>query len=194
MFNKTKIIRKEQLHQGYLSVAKYDLQVPSLNEKKAARIVREQEIVNTSDSVLVLVYVPKSDSFVLCREFRPGVFLNHAKDDPFILQGVAGTIENHERPEETAHKEVYEETGLEIKTLQPIAAVYKSPGILTEKAYLYYAEITGSPKSGFYGVGNEEIKTVIINRKEVFSLMDEFKILDSATLLALTWFRVQKNG
>ena len=190
--SQAKMIAREHVYDGYLGFYKYRLQIPSLNPHKTPFILDGQEVVHTADSVLVLIYAPTIDSFVFCKEFRPGVFFNNTDDDPFILQCVAGTIEASEQPGDTAFKEVKEETGITIDEIKLIASVYKSPGIITEKAFLYYAECSGSPQGGLHGVGvgDEEIETTIISRKKTFELMDEFNILDAATLLALNWFKV----
>lgn len=187
--SQVKLIARKHLYDGYLSFDKYRLQIPSLHPHKETLILDDQEVVHTADSVLVLIYAPKIDSFVFCKEFRPGVFFNNPDDDPFILQCVAGTIEANETPADTAVKEVKEETGITIDDIKLIASVYKSPGIITEKTCLYYAECSDSPQAGLYGVGEEEIETTIISRKKTFALMDEYKILDAATLLALNWFK-----
>lgn len=193
MAKKTKSILKEKLYEGYLKLYTYDLEIPSLNSKKSYVHVKNREVVHSSDSILVLIYAPAIDSFVLCQEFRVGVFFNANREEPFILECVSGTIDNNCEPEETARREVFEETGLQIDTLKTIAFAYKSPGILTEKTYIYYTEIKDTPNIGLYGVDDEEIMTHIIQREKVYELMDTMKIVDSATLIALNWFRVKQE-
>lgn len=194
MTKKAKSTAEEKLYEGYLQLYKYDLEIPSLNHKKAYINLKKRELVHSADSILVLIYAPAIDSFVLCQQFRVGVFFNENQDDPFILECVAGTIDNHCSPEKTARREVYEETGLEIGTLTAIAVAYKSPGLMTEKTYIYYAKVQGIPKSGLYGVDDEEIMTHIIKREKIYKLMDGMKIIDSATLIALNWFRANQEA
>jgi ADP-ribose pyrophosphatase len=193
MNKKIKIKIKEAIYKGYLHLYKYDLEIPSFDDKKDHIGSKKREIVQTYDSVLVLVYAPMIDSLVMCREFRPGVFFNASHDDPFIFECVSGTIDTNRNPEETAKIEVYEETGLTITTVKLIACAYKSPGITTEKVYIYYSEVNGIPEGGLHGVGDEEIMTQIIPRKKIHELMAEMKIVDGATLIALNWFRVRQG-
>lgn len=194
MIKKTKTLTKKELHKGYLSLYQYDLEVPSLTPDEHPILLTERKIVLTHDSVLILIYVPTLNSFVFCQQFRLGVFVNAAGDNPFILECVAGTIDKNEHPEETARREVFEETGMRVKTLKPIAMAYKSPGIISEKMHLFYAEIDTKPTKGIYGVEDEEILTHIITREKVYALMDEMKINDIATLLALNWFRANNKA
>lgn len=193
--NKTKVLATKKLYKGYFDLFQYDLSIPSFDEHKEYLTHANRELLKTSDSILVLIYAPNIDSFVFCEEFRIGVFFNsNSNDEPFILECVAGTIEENESPEETAIKEVREETGLHLKKLRPITAVYKSPGIMTEKSHLYYAEVDGEPQSGIHGIGSEEIKTHILSRATIYQSMDEGKIYDSATLIALQWFRLNEHN
>ncbi|KTC87508.1 ADP-ribose pyrophosphatase [Legionella drozanskii LLAP-1] len=185
---------KEAVYKGYLQLYKFELEIPSFNAEKDHIPSKKREVVQSRDSVLVLIYASMVDSLVMCQEFRPGVFFNVAHDDPFILECVSGTIDEGKKPEETAKKEVFEETGLTIDAVKLIACAYKSPGLMTEKTYIYYAEVEGTPESGLHGVDDdEEIMTHLIPRKKVFELLDELKIIDGATLIALNWFRAVRG-
>ncbi|WP_207385245.1 NUDIX domain-containing protein [Legionella lansingensis] len=194
MTQKAKCVSQVKLHEGYLRLANYEFEIPSFHLPQKNLHISNREIVHSSDSILVLIYAPASDSFILCQEFRPGVFLNESQDDPFILECVSGTIEKNTNPRDTAIKEVYEETGLKVEALKLIAIVYKSPGLMTEKCYLYYTEVKGIPAVGLHGVDSEEIKTHCLKREKVYQLMDEIKIMDSASLIALNWFRANALG
>lgn len=187
---------KETLYEGYLQLYKYDLEIPSLSLSEKSIQLTEREMVHSRDSVLVLIYAPRLDSFVLAKEFRLGVFCNADPDEPFVLECVSGTVDKNSNPEETARKEAYEETGLKVAHLELLATVYKSPGLMTEKTYIYYTEFPGSPEEGIHGLQeeHEEILTQILPRTEVYVLMDAMKIIDAATLIALMWFRIKYEG
>ena len=189
-----KIVKENNLHKGFLKLDNYEIQAPSFNPQ-IPHINLTREVLTSRDSVLVLIYVPTVDSFMLVQQFRTGVFINeHHNDDPFILECVAGMIDKNATPEQIACMEVYEETGIEVQSLQKIAATYRSPGLSTEKTYIFYTEIDHVPRCGLYGVEDEEIMTHLLRRKEVYTLMDEMKIQDTVTLLALNWFRVTHRG
>ncbi|RUQ95080.1 NUDIX domain-containing protein [Legionella septentrionalis] len=192
MQKKPNFISKEEIYAGHLSFYKCALVIPSLIPDKTAITLR-REVVSSADSISVLLYAPQIDSFILCQQFRAGVFLNEADDDPFIFECVAGTMEPDMQPEALARKEIFEETGLTVDSLEKIAVIYKSPGIMTEKAYFYYAEVDGEIKSGFFGVDDEEIKTHLVKRVEAYKWLDDMKIRDASTAFALNWFRAKKD-
>ena len=188
MISAIKVIREEKLYDGFYKLTRYDIQVPSFHDNTCSLVIR-REILSCYDSVMVLIYAASLDSFVFVQQFRNGVFAHPQSDDPFIFECVAGMIDSSLSPEDIARKEVFEETGIQVKSLQKIALTYKSPGMITEKCHLYLAAITAMPNVGIYGVEDEEIKTHVIPRKQTYKMMDDMQIVDSETLLALNWFR-----
>ncbi|WP_165482671.1 NUDIX domain-containing protein [Legionella gresilensis] len=190
MTQQAKIIKKLDLHKGYLEVAKYDFEVSSLSPNQKVTFVTNREVIKASNSVSVLLYIPSQDSFIFCQQFRPGVFLNSDKEHCFTLECVAGTIDNSsDDPKQTACREIKEETGIEIKKLQLIAKAYKSPGLMTEMNYLFYAEVETPPQGNIHGVDDEEIVTHVIRREKAYELMNDLQLVDAATLIMLNWFR-----
>ncbi|WP_133130430.1 NUDIX domain-containing protein [Legionella yabuuchiae] len=193
MNDKVHVVSQKTEYDGYLQLRQYTFELSNPNPNQSSPICQSREVVVTSDSVHVLLYAPKIDSFVFCEEFRPGVFANAADENPFLFQCVAGTIEEGETPEETARKEVYEETGMSADRLLSITQVYKSPGMLSEKSHLFYSEVEEIPQPGIYGVDDEVIKTHIISKKKAFELIENATIRDGATLLALYWFQLHRG-
>jgi ADP-ribose pyrophosphatase len=188
-----KLISKKTLYKGHSELYKYQMQVKSQDLSKHTARTMQREILHTYDAVVVLIYAADNDSFILCKEFRPGVFFNKAHDDPYIYECVAGMIDKNKTPEETAYQEIQEEAGLKAEHLQLITTVYSSPGHMTEKTYIYFTELKGTPKTGMFGLAEEgeEISTHLIKRDVAYQMMDEMKIKDAMTLLALYWFRAK---
>lgn len=192
---KARILEATQYYKGFNQFSVYNIEAPSLNPQNEHLYLKNREILHCSDSVIVLIYAFKIDSFVFCQQFRPGIFFNPSEDDPFPLECVAGSIEKDHSPEKTAQREVYEEAGLEVKDLRKIIEAYTSPGNITEKTHIFYARIEEVPQSQLGGLESEgeEILTHIIKRKEVYRMMDDMKINDLKTLMALNWFRFNFN-
>lgn len=184
------ILNQKQLYSGYLQFYQYQFAIPNLRESDK-KITMQREVIQSRDSVLVLIYLPAQDSFLLCQEFRPGVCMHSGDESPFILAGVAGAIEPGTSPEETALREVYEEAGIQLNHVELISSVYRSPGVMTEKSHIYFAQYFGEVLPGIHGLPeeSEQIITRIIKREALFQLQDTGKINEIATVLALNWFR-----
>lgn len=188
-----RIISKETIYKGWMTVSKYTLCHASLNPEKKT-VHEKREVVETGDTIFVLLYVPQTDSFVLQQEWRAGILVHPDNDDPLMIQGCAGFIEPGESPQDAARREVFEETGIEVENLDPLVSVYASPGFLTEKTAIYLGYVKSTPKTGLYGAESEseEVRTQLIPRSKAYQYCDEGKIFDAKTLLAICLFRLTR--
>ncbi len=96
----------------------------------------------------------------------------------------AGKLEIGENPDYACKRELEEETGYRAKNWKSLGFIYTSPGICTEKLYLYFAsdlEFVGEhPDEG------EIIKSKEFSLDEVFEMINNGEINDSKTICALT--------
>ena len=117
---KAVILRKTPLHEGFLRVYKYEIEV----EKHGGGIRQTAwEMMERGNAVAVLGHDPLRDEVVLANEFRPGAFV--AGDYPYRDNLVAGAIETDESPLEAAVREMHEEAGLALNN-----AIIIHPGLL----------------------------------------------------------------
>ena len=100
-----------------------------------------------------------------------------------LLEVPAGTIDEGESPEQTAG-ELQEETGYRAGTIRRIRDWYVSPGVMTERMYLFLCEDLepGPPHLEL----DERLKTVIVPWEEAIAMVDDGRIEDAKTMLALT--------
>lgn len=86
--------------------------------------------------------------------------------------GLVGDEEGHDDPEETAKKELEEETGYSCDSVELLAKGPSSPGITSEVVSLYRAH--GVRKTGEGGgVGNEDITVHLVRRAELAQWLRE---------------------
>jgi ADP-ribose pyrophosphatase len=103
--------------------------------------------------------------------------------DKWLIEVPAGTREAEETPEETALRELVEETGYRPGRLEELLAYYPSPGVLSELMWVYVAHdlIRGEPARE----ANEEIDNLVVSWDEVLAMIDRGEIEDGKTLIAL---------
>jgi len=140
------------------------------------RGVRQIFRVITSGAVVVLPVIDDKE-VVLLKQYRPAV-------GEWLLEAPAGSIEPGESPEETAARELTEETGYRPGRLERVAEGYVSPGYTTEYMYFY---IAWNPEPGKPSPEEGEILDVVrIPIEEAFAMLERGELRDIKTILLLT--------
>ena len=81
------------------------------NPHPGLAVIRALREADPSWRIVALPYDPARDLVVLVEQFRTGC-VDHP-GDPWLIEAVAGLVEDGEAPEAVARREVREETGLE---------------------------------------------------------------------------------
>src|SRR3546814_8545555 len=80
-----------------------------------------------------------------------------AKDDnPWLIEIVAGIIEDGETPEDMARREATEEAGCTITDIEPIASFYPSPGGSSEYVHIFCGRTDSTGIGGLHGNTSED--------------------------------------
>jgi len=192
------IIKKSTPFKEYLQVDQYQLR-HALHEGGLSHVI-EREVIERGHVGAVLLYDPNLDLFVLTEQFRPPAFAAKASpwwdDDfsPWLIECVAGILEDGESPEELCRRESLEEANCMVSDLHFIYKYFSSPGCLTESIFLYCGRVDASNASGIYGLREEgeDIRVFTATPEETYQMLDDGRIVNSMTMLIVQWF--QLNG
>jgi ADP-ribose pyrophosphatase len=100
-----------------------------------------------------------------------------------LLEVPAGTIDPGETPEQTAARELAEETGYHARRLTRLREWFVSPGIFTERMYLFRCEdLEPGPTQH---QPDETLTPLIVSRDEALGMVRDGRIEDAKTILAL---------
>ncbi|BBM89539.1 hypothetical protein COTS27_01243 [Spirochaetota bacterium] len=146
------------------------------------------------DVVGVVVYVRERASLVLVEQFR---YATVSTGSGWMVEIVAGVIEDGATPEETARREVLEEVGYRVENLRKVAEFYTAPGFSDQYTYLYVAEVNVFDKverGGGLAVEGEDIRVHELEVAEVRAWLRAGKIRDAMTLAALQHFLLVEHG
>ena len=183
---KAVIHSRQALHEGFLSVYRYEFDV----EEHGGGITRlSRQVMERGNAVAVLGHDPKRDAVVLGNEFRPGVLV--AGEYPYRDNLIAGSIDDGETALEAAVREMREETGLVLR--DPVLihpGAYVSSGGTSEKISIVYGTVDTAHAGGVHGnpEENEDILTVVLPAKAFVERVRSGDINDLKTLVAGYWF------
>jgi ADP-ribose pyrophosphatase len=195
---KVEIINKSTRFKNYLQVDEYKIK-HALFEGGFSETI-EREVIERGHVGAVLLYDPKLHLLVLINQFRPAAFAAKGSpwwnDDlsPWMVECVAGIIDDGESPEEMCRRESLEEANCQVSELHFLYKYFSSPGCLTETVFLYCGRIDASNAGGVYGLKEEgeDIHVFTATPEEAYQMLEDGRINNSMTMLAIQWF--QLNG
>lgn len=145
---------------------------------------RTRSVVRHPGAVAI---VPMVDAEHVCliRNFRPSV-------NRTLIEIPAGTLEPGESVEQTARRELIEETGYQAERWRPLHAMFLSPGILDERMHLFLAE--GLREVGAAREPGEEIENLIVPFNEALQMVYRGEIEDAKTIVGLLLYAQQRQN
>jgi UDP-sugar diphosphatase len=151
---------------------------------------RRWEILETHDSVAILIWHKERERFVFVRQFRPAVYANGGNG--MTVELCAGLVDKKLSLEKIASEEIEEECGYRIEEsfLRKINSFHTSVGFAGSRQTLYYAEVDDSMYIGpGGGVDGEKIEVILLDTAEARALMGDDGIVRTPGLLyALEWW------
>jgi nudix-type nucleoside diphosphatase (YffH/AdpP family) len=101
-----------------------------------------RECMNKDNAVAAVVHNIQTDKYIFVEQWRPAN-LN------YLIEIVAGTIKEGEDPEECMIREIEEETGYYVDSINKIfGPVYMLPGSCNEQMTIFYCEVTDKIDNG----------------------------------------------
>jgi ADP-ribose pyrophosphatase len=183
--------KEEILHDGFLKIRKLHLRHKLFRGGWSGTIDRETSL--RRDAVGVLLFDPALQKIALVEQFRIGAFMR--KDaQPWLLELVAGLIEDGESPEDVAIRESFEEAGCTVTKLEAVHGYFSSPGGGNEYFHLFIGYTDLSAAGGIHGLAeeNEDIRVHIIDCNDVPELLQSGRINNAHTLIALQHFLLRR--
>ena len=185
---------KRIVYRGFFSVEEHELKYQKFNKTESDVVIRSALI--SSDAVIVLPYDPINDRILLIEQFRTGPYVKGDKN-PWVLEPIAGLVDDGETPEVAGIREAQEEAHLKIENLELVARSYPSPGISTE-FFHQYVGIASLPEYTNLVTGleseAEDIRSHIFSFEEFSKMIVEGEInVGPAILLGLWLSKNRKN-
>lgn len=186
-----KIIAKETVFQGFFKLEKYRVKHTLFAGGWSPEL--DRELFSRGRCVAVLLYDPEADAIVLIEQFRIGAIFQAAT--PWLLEIVAGAIEEGETAEQVAYRETMEETGCQIQALMKINEFYTTPGGVGESITLFCGKVDASKAAGIHGEQHEgeDILVSTASFEEAYKMVEQGKIDSAISIIAIQWLALNRQ-
>ncbi len=190
------VIDKKEVFRGYFRIDRYRLKHRRFDGAMGAEI--DREIFERGHAAACLLYDPDLHKLVLIEQFRAGAcaalaspWFDERETSPWLIEIVAGIIEDGEEPEAVVRREALEEAGCEIGEIVPLFHYLVSPGGSSESMFAFCGRIDASRAGGVHGLKaeGEDIRVLVVDVEDAFDMLDEGRVNNSMTLIPLQWFR-----
>lgn len=146
-------------------------------------VTSRREIVHHGGAVAILARGPDG-RLVFVRQYRKPL-------ERELTEVVAGGMEPDETPEQSARREVHEETGYAVKSLMPLGVIYAAPGYTDEALHVFYADLEPTAVASEPD-HDERIALVWLDDTEFERGIAAGEWRDSKTLAAWALFKARK--
>ena len=194
--NDVEVTEKSNAYQGYFRIDRYRLKHRLFEGGWSGEVMRE--VFERGHAVAVLPYDPDLDQLVFIEQFRAGAHAALASPwfgedvSPWLVECIAGIIEEGETPENVARRETMEEADCQIQDIVPVCHYLVSPGGSSESVFVFCGRVDAADAGGIHGLSeeHEDIRVTAVPTKEAFDWLESGKIINAMTLIALQWFKL----
>lgn len=186
--NDVEIIARETLYRGFFSMDLYRFRHRLFNGEMSGEVRRE--IFERGHAAVLLPYDPVRDEVVLIEQIRIAAY--DTSDTPWLLELIAGMIEEGESVEDVARREAVEEAGLLVGRTKTVLSYLASPGGTSERSSILVGEVDATTAEGIHGLvdENEDIRVHVVSREKAYQLVEEGYIDNAASVIALQWLQL----
>lgn len=188
---KWEILERTLCYQGFFRLERLVLRHALFRGGESGPLKRE--LVWRADAVAVLPYDPARDVVVLVEQFRVGAL--DSPMGPWMLEIVAGLVDEGEHREAAAARETREETGCRLLDLLPIQEYYSTPGGFKERVSLYLGRVDAAEAAETTGRTDEDedIRVHVMDADEAIGRMHRGLFESAQPIIALQWLEVYRD-
>jgi nudix-type nucleoside diphosphatase (YffH/AdpP family) len=183
------VLRKETVYRGFFSVDEVEVRYQRPDGTMSPPTSRT--CVERGDAVGILVFLEEAEQILLVRQFRYPI-LRHG--EPWLVEVVAGAIDQGETAEVAARRELREETSLECGALLAVGKFYASPGGVSELVSIFFTSVPKAPQELLGGLPDEDLELLVFSATELYAMLQAGKVRDGKTQVALYWFYASEHG
>ena len=193
MKNQHKIEKQNTEFNGYFQIVKYWLKTSLFKGGWSNTFTRE--VFERGHAIGLVPYDKKSNKILLIEQFRPGAMTTPFS--PWIVEPIAGIIEEGENIEDVVHREAMEEAGITLTKIKKIYHYLVSPGGTSETLALYVGQcdLSAYKNHQVFGLAeeDEDIKVHIMTLPEAIKKLENGELNNAMAIIALQWLEKHWN-
>ncbi len=139
--------------------------------------------------VAAIVMNRDTETVYLTEQFK---YPASTKADGWVVEVVAGMIDEGETPEQAIRREILEEIGFEAASAEPIGEFFVSPGGTSERIFLFGVTVTQAHRRGAGGglaAEGEDIRVLEWPVGEFLGKLQQGQLHDAKTIVAAYWLK-----
>ena len=183
-----KINQRQRNYDGHFKVDQLIVQHELFSGGMSKELTREQ--VSRQNSVAVLPYDPNRDQLVLVEQFRVGAIEGNGHqqaENPWLIEIIAGLVEEGEVFEDVVHREALEEASCKVEQLTRVASFFPTPGGFSELSHVYLAKTDTTGLGGICGLEEEgeDIRVLVVSSDQAMEMLHQGKIRSAIPMIAM---------
>lgn len=186
------ILNQETCFKGFFRMNRYTLRHRLFAGGWSANLTRE--LFERGHAGAMLPYDPVTDQVVLLEQFRIGAI--DGKRSPWLLELVAGILEEGEDSAALIRREAQEEAGLAVGQSRFVLSYLVSPGGTSERIDVFVGEVDSTSAGGLHGLEEEgeDIRVHVVSRAQAYAWVESGRIDNATTVIALQWLQLHLAG
>ncbi|MCT6515765.1 MULTISPECIES: ADP-ribose diphosphatase [Enterobacterales] len=183
-----KLLGQRDLYKGFFRMTEYRFKHRLFEGGWSEEVKRE--VFERGNAGVLLAYDPNRDEVVLIEQIRIPAY--ETSETPWLLEVIAGMVEQGERPDEVVRREAQEEAGVKVGRCEPIVSYLSSPGGTSERMHVYVGEVDATTAKGIHGLEseNEDIRVHVVSREQAYQWVEDGIIDNAASVIALQWLQL----
>jgi len=185
------IIETETVWKGYFRVDRLKMRHRLFAGGWSAPITRE--VFERGHAAALLPYDPVRDEVVLLEQFRVGALT--AGEQPWLIEIVAGIIEDGETALDVVRREAVEEAGCDVTDIIPMMDIMTTPGGSSETIAIFLGRVDSAGVGGIHGLPeeDEDIRVFTEPLDSAMARIADGGITNITAIVALQWLALNRE-
>jgi ADP-ribose pyrophosphatase len=153
-----------------------------------------REVFERGHAAALLPYDPERDEVVLIEQFRAAAMTAGA--EPWLVEIVAGIVEDGETAEDVARRETIEEAGCEVTDIVPVMDVFTTPGGSSERIAIFCGRVDARGIGGIHGLAGEGEDILVFTESldAALARLADGGIVNLIAIAALQWLALNRES